>query len=240
MDRAPWWATVMRSQRVRHDLATQQQQQPYYQQMDKANTNTKTDMSVSIKTKLPPNWIHFKNNQSQSYFSSLSLGSPSSLTSITYHYQHTSFNCSSLVSEVHLDAHDWVKAPTLLLSTNPTRGFLLKGPLAVHSVLPVPVFRDRLHQKGPPLWSGCRTGLREASILFQARVLEWVAISFSRGSSRPRDGTRVSHTAGRRFTFWATREALREAGLAQSLHQGEWSSWRKRRDTEERGHRKRL
>ena len=55
MDRAPWWATVMRSQRVRHDLATQQQQQPYYQQMDKANTNTKTDMSVSIKTKLPPN-----------------------------------------------------------------------------------------------------------------------------------------------------------------------------------------
>ena len=84
MDRAPWWAPVMRSQRARHDLATQQQQQPYYQQMDKANTNTKTDMSVSIKTKLPPNGIHFKNNQSQSYFSSLSLSLPSSLTSITY------------------------------------------------------------------------------------------------------------------------------------------------------------
>ena len=32
---------------------------------------------------------------------------------------------------------------------------------------------------------------------FQARVLEWVAISFSRGSSRPRDWTRVSRTAGR-------------------------------------------
>ena len=84
MDRAPWWATVMRSQRARHNLATQQQQQPYYQQMDKANTNTKTDMSVSKKTKLPPNGIHFKNNQSQSYFSSLSLSLPSSLTSITY------------------------------------------------------------------------------------------------------------------------------------------------------------
>ena len=29
----------------------------------------------------------------------------------------------------------------------------------------------------------------------------------SRGSSRPRDQTRVSHTAGRRFTIWATRKA---------------------------------
>ena len=36
--------------------------------------------------------------------------------------------------------------------------------------------------------------------IFQERVLEWVAISFSRGSSQPRDGTRVSHTAGRCFT----------------------------------------
>ena len=42
---------------------------------------------------------------------------------------------------------------------------------------------------------------------FQARILEWVAISFSRGSSRPRDRTRVSHLAGRRFTVWAIREA---------------------------------
>ena len=44
--------------------------------------------------------------------------------------------------------------------------------------------------------------------IFQARVLEWVAISFSRGSSRPRDRTWVSHTVGRRFTVWATREVL--------------------------------
>ena len=41
--------------------------------------------------------------------------------------------------------------------------------------------------------------------VFQARVLEWIAISFSRGSSRPRNQTRVSHIAG--FTIWATREA---------------------------------
>ena len=44
--------------------------------------------------------------------------------------------------------------------------------------------------------------------IFQARVLEWVAISFSRGSSRPGDQTWVSRIVGRRFTVWATREAL--------------------------------
>ena len=43
---------------------------------------------------------------------------------------------------------------------------------------------------------------------FQARGLEWVAISFSRGSSPPRDRTQVSCSIGRRFTVWATREVL--------------------------------
>ena len=36
--------------------------------------------------------------------------------------------------------------------------------------------------------------------IFQARILEWVAISFSRGSSQPRDQTQVSCIAGRFFT----------------------------------------
>ena len=43
--------------------------------------------------------------------------------------------------------------------------------------------------------------------ILQARILEWVAISFSRGSSWPRDRTQVSCIAGRHFTLWATREA---------------------------------
>ena len=43
--------------------------------------------------------------------------------------------------------------------------------------------------------------------ILQARILEWIAISFSRGSSRPRDRTPVSRIAGRRFNLWATREA---------------------------------
>ena len=42
--------------------------------------------------------------------------------------------------------------------------------------------------------------------IFQARTLEWVAISFSRGSSWPRDWTQVSCIAGRRFPSWATSE----------------------------------
>ena len=42
--------------------------------------------------------------------------------------------------------------------------------------------------------------------IFQARILEWVAILFYRGSSRPRDQTQVSCIAGRFFTTWATRE----------------------------------
>ena len=43
--------------------------------------------------------------------------------------------------------------------------------------------------------------------ILQARVLEWVAISFSRGSSWSRDRTWVSCIPGRRFNLWATREA---------------------------------
>ena len=39
--------------------------------------------------------------------------------------------------------------------------------------------------------------------IFQARTLEWIAISFSSGSSWPRDQIWVSLSAGRRFTFWA-------------------------------------
>ena len=39
--------------------------------------------------------------------------------------------------------------------------------------------------------------------LLQARILEWVVIPFSRGSSQPRDQTQVSRIAGRFFTSWA-------------------------------------
>ena len=44
--------------------------------------------------------------------------------------------------------------------------------------------------------------------ILQARILEWVAIYFSKGSSRPKDWTWTSCIAGRFFTIWATRETL--------------------------------
>ena len=44
--------------------------------------------------------------------------------------------------------------------------------------------------------------------ILQGRILEWVAIPFSRGSSQPKDRMRVSCTAGRFFTIGAMREVL--------------------------------
>ena len=72
----------------------------------------------------------------------------------------------------------------------------------------------------PPKWSevaqSCPTlcnpvdcSLPGSSVrgILQARILEWVTISFSRGSSWPSDQTRVSRIGGRRFNLWATRRA---------------------------------
>ena len=54
--------------------------------------------------------------------------------------------------------------------------------------------------------------------IFQARILEWVAISFSKGSSKTRDRTQVFCTAGRFFTNWATREAQLFQNICKSNH----------------------
>ena len=44
--------------------------------------------------------------------------------------------------------------------------------------------------------------------VLQARILEWVATLFSRGSSWPRDRTQVTHITSRFFTVWATQGTL--------------------------------
>ena len=56
------------------------------------------------------------------------------------------------------------------------------------------------------LWTIAHQAPQSMGIL-QERILEWVAISFSRGPSWPRDRTRVPHIADRLFTFWGTRGA---------------------------------
>ena len=61
-------------------------------------------------------------------------------------------------------------------------------------------------QSCPTLWDPMDCSLTGFSVhgIFQARMLEWVTISFSRRSSRPRDWTWVFRIVGRCFTIWAT------------------------------------
>ena len=58
------------------------------------------------------------------------------------------------------------------------------------------------------LWDPTDSSLPGSSVhgILQARILECVATSSSRGSSWPRIGTQVSHVAGRLFTMWVNRE----------------------------------
>ena len=56
--------------------------------------------------------------------------------------------------------------------------------------------------------------------ILQARMLEWVAITSSRGSSQPRNPTQVSPVAGGFFTIWATREAL--TVIPKEIHIGSY------------------
>ena len=65
--------------------------------------------------------------------------------------------------------------------------------------------------------------------LLQTRILEWVAVPFSRGSSQARDRTHISHTADRFFTVWVTREALGLSKLKQALVAWKKGKWLKGR-----------
>ena len=69
-------------------------------------------------------------------------------------------------------------------------------------------YHAKLLQSCPTLYDPMDCSLPGSSVhgIFLAIFLEWITISFSRGSSRPRDRTQVSHIVDRRFTVWATRE----------------------------------
>ena len=56
------------------------------------------------------------------------------------------------------------------------------------------------------------------SMNLQAKILEWVAISFSRGSSQPRDQSWVSWIVDRCFTVWTTREIPKRLWTSETLH----------------------
>ena len=58
--------------------------------------------------------------------------------------------------------------------------------------------------------------------ILQARILEWVAISFSRGSSQSKDRTHVSCIADGFFIVWATREVLWKWNLISNMQNNTW------------------
>ena len=72
--------------------------------------------------------------------------------------------------------------------------------------------KDLVVQSSPTLCSliDCSPPGSSVHRFLQARILQWVPISFSRGSFPPRDQTWVSSIAGRFFTLWATKEDLRK------------------------------
>ena len=108
----------------------------------------------------------------------------------------------------HLPEHDssqlllfclWIYADTVPLLKMPFLALFLKHLKVKVKLLSCPTFCHPVDCN----WPG-------SSIhgIFQARILEWVAIFFSRGSSWHRDWTQVSRIAGKLFTLWATGEHL--------------------------------
>ena len=95
---------------------------------------------------------------------------------------HKGFPCSSVSKESACNAGDLRSIPGLRRSPGEGNGNSLQNPCLENSM-------DR------GTWRTTVPGI------FQARLLKWVAISFSRGSSQPRDQTSVSCIAGRRFTI---------------------------------------
>ena len=90
------------------------------------------------------------------------------------------------------------------------------------------------------LWNLMDCGLPGSSVrwILQARIPEWVAISFSRGSSQPRDWTLVSCITDRFFTVWATREAPTQLSRVSGISLLAWclvspDKWGLRRAWEE-------
>ena len=114
--------------------------------------------------------------------------SPSSWTSLPTPHPSSSSQSTELSFLCHTAGFHWLS----ILHTAVC--------VCVHVCVSHSVVSDSLHMDCSP------PGPSVHGIL-QARTLEWVAVSFSERSSRPRDRTWVSCIAGRFFTIWATREA---------------------------------
>ena len=93
---------------------------------------------------------------------------------------------------IHKHIHLLSCVPSFMSRFSDTRGFIFTK---------VPYSYCLVAKSSHILWTliGCPP-VSSVHGISQARILEWVAISFSRGSSRPRDRTCISCIAGRFFT----------------------------------------
>ena len=114
---------------------------------------------------------------------------------------------SRVFSNTTVQKHQFFGTQLSLWSNSNIHTWLLEKP---QLWLNGPLSASEVAQSSPTLGHPVDCNLPGSSVhgIFQARVLEWVAISFSRVSSQLRDQTRVSRIAGRHFTIWATRETL--------------------------------
>ena len=121
---------------------------------------------------------------------------------------------------LHRVGHDWSDLAaawyffvnSLSFLCNCPLAFLLSFILFLFTVLRVAFmfYESEVAQPCPTLCDPLDCSLPGFSVhgILQARKLEWVTISFSRGSSWPRDLTQVSRIVGRRFNLWATNSEM--------------------------------
>ena len=110
-----------------------------------------------------------------------------------------------------------INGPTCLLSPS----------LKVTQYLPYKSMLVLVTQLCPTLCDPVDCSLPGSSVhgIFQARVLEWGAISFSKRSSWPRDWTQVSCIVRRCFTIWATTEVTSPAFFLENLNYLDLWKW---------------
>ena len=113
----------------------------------------------------------------------------------------------------------WLESGSWGSNLSSNSGFWLGGSYLT-SVPELPSLQVSFAQSCPTLWDSinCSPPASCVHALFQARMLEWVAIFFSRASSRPRDWTQVSCIAGRSCTTKLPGKPSLQSGDNKSIH----------------------
>ena len=173
--------------------------------MPKSSKNVSKSKPTTYEKNYTPWW-------SRIYPRNANLVQHSKIIYIIHHIKYIKKNyllgvALAILGELHLkhsngNTNNMVGQRYLLLSWTSFEKVILKWILLFSCVCSVTKSRLTL----------CKTmdcGLPGSSIygISQARVLEWVAISFSRGSSQPRNRTSISCTGRQILYHWATREA---------------------------------